>query len=160
PQTINTPPLARGDVIYRDPVHGTKQFLNDLLANDSDADGPLVFAGISATTAEGGTLNLAEGWIFYTPPAGFVGADSFTYTVRDSVGATANATVEIIPRVGTGQSANLTLVDLGNGTNHLVYSGIPWRIYAIQYVTNLEQTNWQSIATNTADSHGLFQYDD
>jgi hypothetical protein len=162
PQVINTPPVARDDVIQRDPNHGTKMLVSDLLANDSEADpgDPLVFDSISAPTAEGGTLNLAEGWIFYTPPAGFAGADSFTYRVRDSLGAAATATVEIVPRVGIEPSANLTLVDLGNGTYRIVFSGIPWRIYTIQYTESLEQPNWHSLATNTADSHGLFEYDD
>ena len=161
PQIVNTPPLATNDIIYRNPIYGTKHPLSDLLANDSDADGgPLVLDRISTMTAKGGRLNLADGWIFYAPPAGFLGADSFTYTVRDGLGATATATNDIIPRVENGPSANFTLEVLGDGTNRLVFSGIPWRMYLIQSITNLGQTNWQSIATNTADSYGLFEHDD
>jgi hypothetical protein len=99
PQMINSPPLAMGDVIQRNPFSGTKVVMNDLLANDYDPDGdPLVLQNIQTTTAEGGTINLAEGWVFYTPPAGFVNADSFTYTLQDSHGASSTATVEIVPR--------------------------------------------------------------
>jgi hypothetical protein len=104
---------------------------------------------------------LAEGWIFYTPPAGFVNADSFTYTLQDSRGGTATATVEIVPRVSSGEpSVNLTLTDLGGGTYRIAFSGIPWRTYTIQYTESLALTNWQSVATRTADSQGRFEYDD
>ncbi|MBI3849301.1 MAG: Ig-like domain repeat protein [Verrucomicrobia bacterium] len=161
PQEISSPPVAGGDVIQRDPFYGTKVSVSDLLANDSEPGGdPLVFDSFSTTTTEGGNLTKSEGWIFYTPPAGFVNADSFTYTVRDSHGVTATATVEIVPRVGNEPSANLMLVDLGNGTYRIVFSGIPWRSYAIEYTESLEQPNWQAIATITADSNGLFEYED
>jgi len=162
PQVINTPPVAGDDFIQRNPIHGIKVPVSDLLTNASDADigDPLVWA-ISPTSVEGGTISLADGWVFYAPPAGFVGPDSFTYTVRDSLGATANATVWINPSVGSDkQSANLTVVDLGGGTFRIIFAGVPWRIYTVQYTGSLEQPNWQSIATNTADSYGLFVYDD
>lgn len=105
-------------------------------------------------------LSMAEGWIFYTPPSGFMGPDSFTYQVRDARGGTNTATVAIVPRVGTEAGANLSLVDMGGGTYSLAFSGVPWRVYSIQYSESLEQPSWQSIATNTADSHGLFVYED
>lgn len=160
-QVMNNVPVALGDVIQRNPTHGTKYLLNDLLANDSDADGEaLTLDAISAATVEGGSLSLAEGWIFYTPPVGFVNADAFTYRVRDSLGATATATVEIAPRVGYEPSANLSIVDLGDGNYHLIFSGVPWRVYNIQYAESLEHPNWQSVATRTADTQGRFEYDD
>jgi len=161
PQVINTPPVAVGDVVQRNPFQGTKFRLSDLLTNDTDADGDVLTPDrINLATTEGGTLNLAEGWLFYTPPAGFAGADSFRYTVRDSLGGSATATVEITPRVGNDPSANLTLVDLGSGTYRIVFSGIPWRTYTIQYTESLTQPDWQSITTRTADSQGRFSYDD
>jgi len=64
--------------------------------------------------------------------------------------------------VGSGgnPSANLTVVNLGNGTCQIVFSGIPWTTYTIQYTGSLEQPNWQSITNMIADSQGFFEYVD
>ena len=69
-----------------------------LLANDTIAQGgPLYINGLgdgngsSATTAQGGTVELlGDGNIRYTPAANYSGPDSFSYTVKDSVGAVSN----------------------------------------------------------------------
>jgi subtilisin-like proprotein convertase family protein len=160
PQLIDTPPAAEESVIFSDPIEGTKFPLSELNFSDADGD-PLIPQNISSTTAEGGTITVTEGWVFYTPPSGFVGADSFTYTLQDIFGLTATATVQTVPSVGSGDpSANLTIVNLGGGTYRIVFSGIPWQIYTIQYTESLEQPNWQSITNMTADSEGVFEYDD
>ncbi len=52
--------------------------------------------------------NKSDGSVDYTPNAGFKGADSFTYTVRDSDGAVSNeATVSVLVR-GSGNSVSGT----------------------------------------------------
>jgi len=67
----------------------------DLLANDTDPDGdPLTLVGLSVP-ARGRLTVAADRRVTYTPDAGFVGQDSFTYTVRDSRGATASATATV-----------------------------------------------------------------
>jgi subtilisin-like proprotein convertase family protein len=160
-QIINTPPVAEEDTVHIDPMGAGMKFqLGDLDYFDADGD-PLVLK-ISANSAEGGEITVAQGWAFYTPPAGYSGADSFDYTVQDSFGATATSTIQIVPSVGSGgdPSANLTVVDLGNGTCQIVFSGIPWMPYTIQYTESLEQPNWQSITNMTADSQGFFEYVD
>jgi len=65
-----------------------------VLGNDSDPDGdPLT---ISATTAPAsGSVAVAGGVITYTPAAGFVGLDAFTYTIEDGRGGSATATVRV-----------------------------------------------------------------
>ncbi|MBP1860535.1 cadherin domain-containing protein [Rhizobium herbae] len=65
----------------------------DVLANDTDADGTL---GPTTVTIVDGplhgtlTVNATTGVITYKPTAGYVGADSFTYTVKDDAGNTSN----------------------------------------------------------------------
>jgi subtilisin-like proprotein convertase family protein len=160
-QVINTPPVAGEDTVQIDPMStGIKIHLGDL--DYFDADGDPVVVTVSTNSAEGGTITMAQGWGFYIPPAGYSGADSFNYTVQDIFGATATGTVEIVPGVGSGgdPSANLTVVDLGNGTCQIVFSGVPWMTYTIQYTGSLEQPNWQSITNMTADSQGFFEYVD
>jgi len=70
-----------------------------VLTNDTDADGDALSISNSATTSDqGGNVALnADGSFEYTPPADFVGDDSFDYTVSDGKGGsqTAQVTVEV-----------------------------------------------------------------
>ncbi|NBV54602.1 MAG: tandem-95 repeat protein, partial [Proteobacteria bacterium] len=74
----------------------------NVLANDFDPQGD-TFTVIGATQGRnGGVVNYQGNGIFhYAPPAGgledfgFVGTDTFTYTIMDSRGATSTATVSI-----------------------------------------------------------------
>jgi hypothetical protein len=160
-QIINTPPVANNETIQLNPLNtGIKFPVSDL--NYSDPDGNPLTLEIGTSTAEGGTLNFAQGWIFYTPPIGFSGVDSFLYTVQDTFGATASATVEINPGVGIGddQSANLAVVNLSNNTYLVTFSGIPGLTYTIQYTESLTQPDWSTITNMTADSKGFFEYMD
>ena len=70
--------------------------LVDVLSNDSDPDGD-GFAITNFTDAANGEVSLgANGQFSYSPDAGFSGNDSFTYTIEDTFGATATATVSIV----------------------------------------------------------------
>ncbi|MEQ8957160.1 MAG: tandem-95 repeat protein, partial [Coleofasciculus sp. C2-GNP5-27] len=78
----------------------------DVLANDSDpveAD-PLHIDTFDLTSASGGTIilddnstpnDLTDDQLLYTPATGYIGADSFSYTLSDSNGGTATATVNV-----------------------------------------------------------------
>jgi hypothetical protein len=157
PLMIDTPPTAATATFYRFANGGTKINVLQLLENVSDADGdPITLDSVAPTSAEGGTLLLADGWIFYTPPAGFAGSDSFSYVVRDSFGVGTSATVDIVATVANEPAANLLIQDLGGGSYHLSFSGIPWRQYEIQFTADLNAPDWQPLSTVTADSHGHF----
>jgi hypothetical protein len=69
----------------------------DVLLNDSDVDGNLAPLTIEIVTIpENGKTAIIEGKVTYKPSTDFVGADSFTYTVKDLTGATSTeATVAI-----------------------------------------------------------------
>ncbi|MBT8401662.1 MAG: tandem-95 repeat protein, partial [Rhodothermia bacterium] len=65
----------------------------DLLANDSDADGDTLSV-IAVTSPAYGSIDLVGGSrAVYRPIAGFIGEDSFTYTVADGKGGSATAEV-------------------------------------------------------------------
>jgi hypothetical protein len=71
----------------------------DVLANDLDnGDPPLKVTAVGAT-AEGGAAVLGPNGqdVRYTPPAGFSGVDTFTYTMENGAGlpATAKVTVQV-----------------------------------------------------------------
>ena len=77
-----------------------------MTGNDSDPDGdPIVIADVTGaeatapqtiTTEQGGTVTLnPDGTFTYTPPAGFLGQDSFNYAITDPSGAIDEATVSL-----------------------------------------------------------------
>lgn len=66
-----------------------------VLRNDTDPDADVLDA-LVATGPASGTLSLApDGSFTYTPAAGFVGTDSFTYIARDGAGESSHATAHI-----------------------------------------------------------------
>ena len=69
---------------------------DDLLANDADADGDAIVLVSTSDGAHGTVTRDANGDIVYSPDAGFVGQDSFIYTIGDgTASATAHVTVTI-----------------------------------------------------------------
>ena len=90
----NTPPVAADDAVETD--EGIAVTV-DVLGNDSDADGDLLV--INAVSQPGnGVAVIDNSAVTYTPAAGFVGIDSFTYTVVDGRGGSAEATVTVTVR--------------------------------------------------------------
>ncbi|MBF2026024.1 MAG: tandem-95 repeat protein [Oscillatoriales cyanobacterium C42_A2020_001] len=100
--TLNLPPNAQADT-YSVPVGqtltvGAPGTLPGVLANDTDPEGSPLTALTGVTqTANGGRLIRfnGDGSFIYVPASGFVGADSFTYRVRDNVRLESTATVVI-----------------------------------------------------------------
>ena len=79
----------------------------DALANDNDPEGgPITLAGM-ALPGHGGLTLTAEQRFVYTPEPGYVGADSFTYTIRDEQGAASTGTVTVaVARQNAPPAAN------------------------------------------------------
>ena len=160
-QVINTPPVAGPDTVQRDPTNGVKVSVGTLLSNCSDTDGdPISFLGVSATSANGGTVVSNGGWVFYTPAPGFTNSDTFAYTISDGWGAPVTGTVTVNIRLDNGPSSNLTISDLGNGSYAVRGDGIPGRSYRIQFADNAQPTNWLTLGPATADAYGIFQFND
>lgn len=70
----------------------------DVLANDTAGNNAIDPSTVAATAPSHGNIdiNSTTGAITYTPTAGYVGLDSFTYTVNDTVGSVSNsATVNL-----------------------------------------------------------------
>ncbi len=95
--TITVNPVADAPLAVNDAyvvgqgsvVHG------NVLFNDSDPDGDALTAAIATQPVSGSVSFNSNGSFVYTPGGSFAGSDSFTYTVEDSTGATATATVTI-----------------------------------------------------------------
>ncbi len=161
-QVINTPPVAGDDTIYRNPALSTKVRLSTLLASDSDADGDTLNITVSSVSASNATITVSGGWVFYTPPAGFTNADSFTYTVNDGYGGSATGTVTVALQADNNPSQNLVITSLGNNMYQIDGNGIPGYTYRLQSSDTSSPFTWQDLAGGslTADSTGKFQYID
>ncbi|MBC9719663.1 Ig-like domain-containing protein, partial [Streptomyces sp. TRM66268-LWL] len=84
----STAPVARADSASTE--QGTAVEI-PVLANDSGTGLSLV----SVTDPANGGAEIKDGKVLYTPDDGFVGADSFEYTVRNSAGITARGNVSV-----------------------------------------------------------------
>jgi|GEM_PF-1247577 len=89
--TWNLPPTAANDTVST--TTGAALTFNPL-TNDSDVDGDTLTISAVGTAAHG-TVTKTNTSITYTPAAGYVGADSFTYTVSDGKGGLTTATVNV-----------------------------------------------------------------
>jgi hypothetical protein len=163
-QVINSAPVAGADTIERYATQGVKVRLSTLLANDSDADNDTLNITVSSTSANGGTITVSGGWVFYTPASGFTNVDTFTYTITDGHGGSTVGTVTVNIKVDNEPGQNLSITSLGGDPQsyRIIGSGIPGRTYRLQFTDTLTPANWQDLpgASVTADSNGVFQFID
>lgn len=106
---VNDPPLAQDDT---ETTNQDTPITVAVLANDSDPDGdgislvsfqPISAGGGAVSRDENGTPgNLGDDKLVYTPPLGFTGIDTFTYTISDGI-ETRSATVNITVDSGSNQ---------------------------------------------------------
>jgi hypothetical protein len=105
------PPTANPDSAT---TIGTTPVAVNVLANDSDPNGSLVPSSVTVTAGPSHgrvTVDPPTGKITYTAVPGFIGNDTFSYTVNDSFGSTSNvATVTV-----TVAEAPAPVVHLGKG---------------------------------------------
>jgi VCBS repeat-containing protein len=132
---INDAPVANPDTASTS--EDTAVTIN-VLGNDTDIDGDgLVIRDFSTPTK--GSLSQTNGSFLYTPNPNANGSDSFTYTISDTTGATASATVNVTisavndapvanpDTASTSEDTAVTINVLGNDTdiegNGLVITG-------------------------------------
>ncbi len=78
-----------------------------VLANDTDVDSTTLTAALVSNVANGTLVFNANGSFTYTPNAGFIGNDSFTYRASDGVAQSGIVTVSInVTAVNTAPTAN------------------------------------------------------
>ncbi|CUH77121.1 Ig-like domain-containing protein [Tropicibacter naphthalenivorans] len=82
-------------------------------SNDSDADGDLLETVAVTDPANGTAVIVSDGTISYTPDAGFVGVDTFEYTITDPDGLTDTATVTVTVSEDPN-AAPIAVIDTGS----------------------------------------------
>lgn len=92
----NSAPVAGSDSITA--PHSRERLIlwSELLANDSDADPADVLEATANLQVRHGTLTAESGGLRYSPTAGYVGGDSFTYRVTDGIANSIWTTVSIL----------------------------------------------------------------
>ena len=160
-QVVHAGPTTVDYVLPRFPTVGAKVRIATLLANDFDPDDTISLQSVSPTSAQGGTVVVNGLWIFYTPPAGFTNADSFTYVVVDTFGFVATGNVLIPIFVDLAQLANVVATEpVGDGDFRTRFLGVPNRAYTVQFAEDLEIPNWTTLGTATAEFLGAFEFTD
>ncbi|MFC5283304.1 gliding motility-associated C-terminal domain-containing protein [Pedobacter alpinus] len=121
---VNAIPVAVNDVVIG--RVNTPSIIN-VINNDTDRDGNATIdrsTVIIKTIPANGTLAIdpVTGNVTYTPNTGYVGPDSFTYTIKDVRGAESNAalvniTVPVPPKIGLAKSLVSTVEQLDESFN-------------------------------------------
>jgi hypothetical protein len=138
----NIPPVAVDDSNAID-VSLNSSVLTDVASNDTDSDGTVVASTVTIINdvTNGTTVNEGNGSVTYTPDAGFIGIDTFTYTVQDNdMGVSNEATVVItvsdstitglpddaflILNAGNGNPGEGSLFSMEVNPGQLTYTGI------------------------------------
>jgi VCBS repeat-containing protein len=105
----NDAPIVKSNTVFS---VETGTVLSDFVtAFDLDGTGALSFALGSVLPTNGGVVMNASGGFDYTPNAGYLGVDTFEYTVTDSFGdvSTATATIEVENSTGTAGGQKISL---------------------------------------------------
>jgi uncharacterized repeat protein (TIGR01451 family) len=111
---VNDPPVAAGDAAATDPANPVTI---PVLGNDTDADGDTLSVASTSTPAHGSVMVNANGTITYTPMAGYMGVDTFDYTVSDGKGGTATGTVTIDVGLDDDMDGLSNLEEMVRGTD-------------------------------------------
>ncbi|MEI6782588.1 MAG: immunoglobulin domain-containing protein [Verrucomicrobiota bacterium] len=138
-----------------------------LAANDTDVDGnALTVITVSLSSTAGGTVSLTAGILTYNPPAGFSGADSFTYTISDGHGNLVTGTVQVAIDSSAGPALNRVYGPVVTNGNFVVrFAGTPGCAYTIESTASLvAPITWQKTTNLTAPNitsgsgKGVFEF--
>lgn len=113
---VNDPPVANNDSAE---TGEREEVVITVVNNDTDIDGTIIASTVSINEgpASGILDNRMDGTVAYTPNFGFVGIDSFTYTVEDEDGAESNiaaVTVTVISDIVNWRQLFFDQADLEN----------------------------------------------
>jgi hypothetical protein len=90
---VNEPPVGVSDRIV---TSADAPVTFDVLANDLDeTDGLALFVSQHTQPAHGAVVRNSDGTLTYTPRAGFVGVDRFTYRVHDGAWESGDVAVDV-----------------------------------------------------------------
>ena len=93
-ENVNDTPVASDDVVNS--IEDEVVLLEDLLKNDSDVDGDKLVIMSTSQGTMGGIVSInLDNTLSYVPSKDFFGEESFSYTVSDGQGGSANGMVKV-----------------------------------------------------------------
>lgn len=155
----NAIPVAASDTFAAAKDTAATVTAASFLQNDSDGDSDLLtVTSVGATSTAGGTVVLSAGSVIYTPPATFTGADSFTYSIDDGWGGTANGTVNVNVYTGSIPDLGDVIYSSTPTTQDFRFRGVPGLTYILQRSTDL--ATWADLNTQVAPADGILEFQD
>jgi hypothetical protein len=170
PQGSSTPPVNQAPVAQDDfaSTDENTAVVIGVLINDTD-DGTIDASSVLIVTnpGNGSAVSDATGAVTYTPNFGFIGTDTFTYTVDDTLGLTSNgATVSVtvnvvpIPPVIVTQPVNVSVTEPDPATFTVVATGdaplsYQWRRDGVN-ISGATSTSYTLMPTAVADNGAQF----
>jgi hypothetical protein len=130
-------------------------------ASATDHSGNLFVTGEAANSFNSDltTLKLTSSVeVNYTAPLGFIGTDTFSYVVMDSVGMTTTGTVNVVV-MPDPQYFNRTVTQtLPGGLIRFSYLGLGGATYVLDRSFSLFPAQWIPVATNVAEASGAISF--
>ena len=129
-----------------------------ILARAADTDGgTMALSGFSPLGSMGGGITSGGASLTYTPPAGFVGMDTFGVTITDGQGGTVGGTVRLFISVNDPLSVNTAQMAMQpNGHIALLFQVVPGQLSKIERSTDLSV--WTPLHNAIADPDGLLLF--
>jgi hypothetical protein len=125
----------------------------------SSTAGPLSITAVSPMSVAKGAVSLHAGVITYTPPADFIGEDSFTYTLSDDF-ASGSGAVIVSVQAADQQSHNEVSLKMSGSCAIVQFLGIPAVSYVLQWADSPGGPWTDFLPAVPADSFGMISYTD
>ena len=156
----NRAPTFLGLSFHAAAFAATDLALDQIVNQGVDPDGDkLLVLSANTPSAAGGTVTLKDLLVTYTPPAGFVGPDTFTVNLGDGRGGRIDATIDVnVHPAGPSTQDNAPAITISASNTTVSFSGIPGRLYEIQ--RSIDLSTWAIIGTVTATATGKVDYTD
>jgi VCBS repeat-containing protein len=160
--TLNITAVGDAPTAFADAVSATNgglQVALDVLQNDSTA--PDGNQGLSITSisvgSQGGTLVNEGNQVLYTAPLGFLGQETFTYTITDddSLTSTATVTIEVTQAANSSVSGQIYIDVNGDGVRDGNEIGFQGSQVNLTGTTIGNQSIERSVLT---DASGIFSF--
>jgi DNA-binding beta-propeller fold protein YncE len=158
--TGNSPPVAGSPFIK---VIGgevaeipARRFL--IWCSDPDND-PLSLSAVTSPSAMGALVTLETNQVFYAPPAGFLGDDTFGYTITDGNGGFASGTASILVEPRRFAAATMFPPITSRGALEINVTGFADLGYTVERAESLDGP-WTPIGDVLTDGNGAASFTD
>jgi len=158
--TNNRPPVAGspfikviGDEVSEIP---DRRFL--IWCSDPDND-PLSLSAVTSPSAMGALVTLETNQVFYAPPPGFLGDDTFGYTITDGNGGFASGTASLLVEPRTLAAATMFQPITSPGALEINFTGFADLGYTVERAESLEGP-WTPIGDVLTDGNGAASFTD